>query len=94
MKLRFCKGGINSRKSMLSGGYYGFCFVTPPPPQCVEGFHRYCSNKKTVIASLLKFAGYLQNHKILPGNIFGLILKNKMAATDFFRVSARTLLDL
>ena len=39
----------------------------------------YRSNKKkNIIASLLKFAGYIHNHKILPGNIFGLILKNKM----------------
>ena len=29
--------------------------------------------------NLLKFAGTIYNHKILPGNIFGLILKNKMA---------------
>ena len=68
---------------LLSGGYYGFRFVTPmPPPQCVERFHRYRSNEKNIIASLLKFAGYI--HKILPGNIFGLILKNKMAATGVF----------
>ena len=46
--------------------------------------------KKNVIASLLKFAGYIYNHKILPGNIFGLILKNKMAITGIFRLSART----
>ena len=51
------------------------------PPQCVERFHRYHSNKKSIIASLLKFARYIHNHKILAGNIFGLILKNKMAAT-------------
>ena len=31
-----------------------------------------------------------QEHKILPGNIFGLILKNKMVATDVFRLSARS----
>ena len=66
---------------MLSGGYYGFHFVTP---QCVERFHRYCSNEKNIIASLVKFAGYIHNHKMLPGNIFGLILKNKMAATGIF----------
>ena len=61
---------------------YGFRFVTPTPPlQCVERFHRYRSNEKNIIASLLIFAGYIHNHKILPGNIFGLILKNKMAAT-------------
>ena len=28
----------------------------------------------------LKFAGYVRHYKILTGNIFGLILKNKMAA--------------
>ena len=71
-----------------SSGYYGFRFVTPPkltpPPQCVERFHHYCSTEKNIIASLLKFAGYIYNHKILPGNIFGLILKNKMAATGIF----------
>ena len=70
--------------------HYGFDFVTPrpppPPPQCVERFHRYRSNEKNIIASLLKFAGYIHSHKILPGNIFGLILKNKMATTDVFRL--------
>ena len=64
---------------IASGGYYGFRFVTPP--QCVERFHCYRSNEKNIIASLLKFAGYINTHKMLPGNIFGLILKNKMAAT-------------
>ena len=44
------------------------------PPQCVARFHRY----------RIQFAGYIHNHKILPGNIFGLILKNKMAATGVF----------
>ena len=52
----------------------------PPPPQCVERFHRYRSNEKYIIATLLKFAGYIHNHKILTGNIFGIILKNTMAA--------------
>ena len=62
-----------------------FHFVTPSPlPQCVERFHRYHSNEKNIIASPLKFAGYIHNHKILPGNIFGLILKNKMAASKDF----------
>ena len=72
-----------NKKLIVSTGY-GFDFVTPmppPPPQCVERFHRYRSNEKNIIASLLKFAGYIHSHKILTGNIFGLILKNKMAAT-------------
>ena len=30
------------------------------------------------------------NHKILPGNIFGLILKNQMAATGVFSLLAST----
>ena len=61
---------------IASGGYYGFDFVTPtPPPQCVERFHCYRSNEKNI-----------HSHKILPGNIFGLILKNKMAATGVFRL--------
>ena len=58
--------------------------MLPPPPQCVERFHCYRSNKKSIIASLLKFAGYIHNHKVLPGNIFGLILKNKMAARNVY----------
>ena len=29
-------------------------------------------------------------HKILPGNIFGLILKNKMATMGVFRLSAKS----
>ena len=72
-----------------SGGYYGFRFVTPPP-QCVERFHRYRSIEKNIIASLLKFAGYIHNHKILPGNIFGLILKTRWPPQAFFRLSVRT----
>ena len=67
---------------LLSGGYYGFRFVTQP--QCVERFHCYRSNQKNIIASLLIFAGYIHNHKILHGNTFGLILKNKMAAMGIF----------
>ena len=41
----------------------------------IIGYYR--SNKKNIIPSLLKFAGYIHNHKILPGNIFGLILKKQ-----------------
>ena len=28
------------------------------------------SNEKNIIVSLLKFAEYINNHKMLPGNIF------------------------
>ena len=40
--------------------------------------------KKNIIASFLKFAVYINNHKMLSGNIFGLILRNNMAATGVF----------
>ena len=36
---------------------------------------------KGIIGRDLKFTGYVPHYKILTGNIFGLILKNKMAAT-------------
>ena len=62
----------------------GFTSTKPPPLQFVERFHRYRSNLKNITASLLKFAGYIHNHKILPGNSFGLILKNKLAARDVY----------
>ena len=39
------------------------------------------SRAKGIIDGGLKFAGYVPHYKILTGNIFGLILKNKMAAT-------------
>ena len=75
---------------MLSGGYYGFDFIMPTPPQCVQRFQRYHSNEKNIIASLLKYPEYIHNHKILPGNIFGLILINKMGATGIFRLWTKT----
>ena len=58
--------------------------ATALPLQCVERFHRYRSNKKNIIASLLKIAGFIHNHKVLPGNIFGRILKYKMATRDVY----------
>ena len=38
------------------------------------------SRAKGIIGGDLKFAGYVPHYKILTRNIFGLILKNKMAA--------------
>ena len=40
---------------------------------------------------LLKFAGCIHIHKILRGNIFGLIFKNKMAAMGVFQLSTRSI---
>ena len=45
---------------------------------------------KNFLASFHKFAGYIHNHKILPRNIFGLILKTRWPPRVFFRLSART----
>ena len=42
------------------------------------------SRAKGIIGRDLKFAGYVPHYKILTGNNFGLILKNKMAATGVF----------
>ena len=39
------------------------------------------SRAKGIISTDLIFAGYFPHYKILTGNILGLILKNKMAAT-------------
>ena len=39
------------------------------------------SRGKGIIGRDLKFAQYVPHYKILTGNTFGLILKNKMAAT-------------
>ena len=48
-------------------------------------------NETNIIATLLKFTGYIHNHKILPWNIFGLILKKtRWPPQAFFQLSART----
>ena len=40
------------------------------------------SRAQGIIGRDLKFARYVHHYKIMSGNIFGLILKNKMAAMD------------
>ena len=42
------------------------------------------STAKGIIGRDFKFAEYVPHYKILTGNIFGLILKNKMATTGIF----------
>ena len=46
--------------------------------QCVEIFPLSPLEQKDIIGGVLKFSGYIHYYKILPGNIFGLILKNKL----------------
>ena len=52
-------------------------------------FPRYSSSCQGIVVAL-KFAGYIHHYKILPGNIFGIVLKSNMATTGFFRLSARS----
>ena len=40
------------------------------------------SRAKGIIGRDLKFAEYVPHYKVLTGNIFSLILKNKMASTS------------
>ena len=42
------------------------------------------SRAKGIIGRDLKFAEYVPHYTILTGNIFGIILKNKMAATGIY----------
>ena len=47
----------------------------------VVRFSRYPCRDQGIIVRLLKFTGYVHHYKVLNGNNFKLILKNKMAAT-------------
>ena len=58
------------------------------PPQCVEIFLLTLKREK-VLYVVFQFARFI-HYKILPMNIFALILKNKMATTDIFQLSARS----
>ena len=53
------------------------------PLQCVE-ILPLPSRGQGIVGRVLKFEGNIHHYKILPGNIFGLILKIKMAATGVF----------
>ena len=57
---------------------------------CVRSsrFYKSLSISKTIIARASKFAGYVHHWKNLPGNLFLLILKNKMAATGVNKMAA------
>ena len=57
-------------------------------------FSCYPSRGEAIIGRLLTFSGYIYNRIILPGNIFGLILKNKMAATDVFQILSGNIFGL
>ena len=54
-------------KTMDFYGYYGFYFVTPLPPQYVERFHRYRSNKNNI---LYIYIGWLFLQKSYSTHIF------------------------
>ena len=69
---------------MLSGNIFGLILKSKMAARDVYSTLNkdFCwpSRAKGIIGRDLKFAGYV-HYKILTGNIFGLILKNKMAAT-------------
>ena len=70
---------------MLSGNIFGLILKKQDGRQgrLFDFKKDFCwpSRAKGIISRDLKFAGYVPHYKILTGNIFGLILKNKMAAT-------------
>ena len=69
---------------MLSGSIFGLILKNKMAARDVYStFKDFCwpSRAKGIIGRDLKFAGYVLQYKILTGNIFYLILKNKMAAT-------------
>ena len=68
--------GLSKMDKRWSGG--------TPLPQCGERFHRYYSSAYSLLSTTFIFAGYVQPQKILRGNIFGLILKNKIATRVVF----------
>ena len=45
-------------------------------------FYNFCHNETNIFYCIIIV--YINNHKMLSGNIFGLILRNKMAATGVF----------
>ena len=49
--------------------------------------------QRNILARLLKSAGYIHRYKILSGDIFGLILKNKMATTGIFVTFSKEYFD-
>ena len=52
------------------------------------------SRGQGIIGRLLQFSGYIDNHKILPGNIFGLILKKQDGRRGCFSAFSTELLAL
>ena len=70
---------------MLSGNIFGLILKNKMAARDVYSTLNkdFCcsSRAKGIIGKDLKFAGYVPHYKILTVNIFGLILKTKMAAT-------------
>ena len=70
---------------MLPGNIFGFILKNNMAARDIYSTLNkdFCwpSRAKGIIGRDLKFAGYVPQYKVLTGNIFYLILKNKMAAT-------------
>ena len=80
-------GYIHNHKTFL-GNIFGLIWKTRWPPRAFFRFQQGLllgpSRSKGIIGRDLNFAGYVPHYKIFTANIFGLILKNKMAATGVF----------
>ena len=74
---------MNNHK-MLPGNIFGLILKNKMAARDVYSTlnKNFCwpSRAKDIMDRDLKFAGYVPHYKILTGNVFGLILKNKMAA--------------
>ena len=89
--IRLVNRGVRTNEDILAIGGNGVTSVSVfgEMSNCihrrsVQRFHRYPSSTFNIVARAFKFSGYLQPQNILSGNIFGLILKNKMAARADF----------
>ena len=68
---------------MLPGNIFGLILKNKMAARDVYSIlnKKFCrpSRAKDIMDRDLKFEGYVPHYKILTGNVFGLILKNKMA---------------
>ena len=71
---------------MLPGNIFGFILKNQIAARDIYSTLNkdFCwpSRARGIMGRDLRFAGYVPHYKILTGNVFGLILKNKMAAKD------------
>ena len=68
-----------------AGGNTGRLFLAFCGPVCADRFSNCPLDRVLTYKNLIYLLNLqINNHNMLPGNIFGLILKNRMAATGVF----------